>query len=92
MKPAPFAYIRPETQDEALSALAEHGDDALVLIEERRAGGAGFGRPVIPIDDLHVVIAGAEVAGDHRGVGMLVSDLGRRPCRRVRSLRCLGKS
>jgi|TARA_Y100000588_G_scaffold254449_1_gene268976 2-furoyl-CoA dehydrogenase FAD binding subunit len=38
VKPASFAYIRPETQDEALSALAEHGDDALVL-----AGGLSLG-------------------------------------------------
>jgi 2-furoyl-CoA dehydrogenase FAD binding subunit len=38
MKPAPFAYIRPETVAEALSALAEHGDDAVLL-----AGGLSLG-------------------------------------------------
>ncbi len=31
MKPAPFEYIAPESLDEALSVLAEHGDDAKVL-------------------------------------------------------------
>ncbi len=38
MKPAPFAYVRPETEDEALSALGEYGDDAVVL-----AGGLSLG-------------------------------------------------
>jgi 2-furoyl-CoA dehydrogenase FAD binding subunit len=38
MKPAPFAYIRPQTKAEALAALAEHGDDAVVL-----AGGLSLG-------------------------------------------------
>lgn len=38
MKPAPFAYIRPESADEALAALAEHGDDAVLL-----AGGLSLG-------------------------------------------------
>jgi 2-furoyl-CoA dehydrogenase FAD binding subunit len=31
VKPAPFAYLRPESLDEALSALAEGGDDTKVL-------------------------------------------------------------
>jgi len=31
VKPAPFAYLRPESLDEALSALAEGGDEAKVL-------------------------------------------------------------
>jgi 2-furoyl-CoA dehydrogenase FAD binding subunit len=31
MKPAPFDYLRPETQDEALAALAEAGDEARLL-------------------------------------------------------------
>lgn len=38
MKPAPFAYIRPESADEALAALSEHGDDAVLL-----AGGLSLG-------------------------------------------------
>ncbi|HSP26576.1 MAG TPA: FAD binding domain-containing protein, partial [Saliniramus sp.] len=31
MKPASFAYAAPETLDEALALLAEHGDDAQIL-------------------------------------------------------------
>ena len=31
MKPAPFTYIRPDTLDEAVTALAQHGADARVL-------------------------------------------------------------
>jgi len=31
MKPRPFDYVRPDTIDEALAILAEHGDDARVL-------------------------------------------------------------
>lgn len=38
MKPAPFAYLRPDTEDEALAVLAEHGDDAVLL-----AGGLSLG-------------------------------------------------
>lgn len=38
MKPAPFSYIRPESEADALAALAEHGDDAVVL-----AGGLSLG-------------------------------------------------
>lgn len=38
MKPAPFTYIRPETEADALAALTEHGDDAVIL-----AGGLSLG-------------------------------------------------
>ena len=38
MKPAPFAYRDPDTVDEALDLLAEHGDDAKLL-----AGGQSLG-------------------------------------------------
>ena len=31
MKPKPFDYVRPDTVDEAIAILAEHGDDARVL-------------------------------------------------------------
>jgi 2-furoyl-CoA dehydrogenase FAD binding subunit len=31
MKPRPFDYVRPESVDEAVAILAEHGDDAKVL-------------------------------------------------------------
>jgi 2-furoyl-CoA dehydrogenase FAD binding subunit len=38
VKAAPFAYLRPDTLAEALSALAQHGDDARVI-----AGGQSLG-------------------------------------------------
>ena len=31
MKPAPFAYIRPESLEDAIGALEEHGEDARIL-------------------------------------------------------------
>ena len=31
MKPRPFDYVRPDTVDEAVAILAEHGDDARIL-------------------------------------------------------------
>ena len=31
MKPRPFDYVRPDTVEEAVAVLAEHGDDARVL-------------------------------------------------------------
>jgi 2-furoyl-CoA dehydrogenase FAD binding subunit len=31
MKPRPFDYVRPETVEEAVAVLAEHGDNARVL-------------------------------------------------------------
>ena len=31
MKPRPFDYVRPDTVDEAVALLAEHGDDARIL-------------------------------------------------------------
>src|SRR5207344_3374682 len=31
VKPPPFTYVAPESLDEAVSALAEHGEDAKVL-------------------------------------------------------------
>jgi carbon-monoxide dehydrogenase medium subunit len=53
MKPAPFAYVDPETIDEVVELLAEHGDDAKLL-----AGGQSLvpvlnfrlGRPALLID------------------------------------------
>lgn len=53
MKPAPFEYCRPETLDEAVTLLAEFGDDALVM-----AGGLSLGallnmrmvRPEVVVD------------------------------------------
>jgi carbon-monoxide dehydrogenase medium subunit len=58
MKPAPFEYVRPQSLDEALAVLAEHGDDAKPL-----AGGQSLipamnfrlGQPAVLVDlnDLH---------------------------------------
>ena len=31
MKPRPFDYARPDTADEAVALLAEHGDEARIL-------------------------------------------------------------
>ena len=31
MKPRPFDYVRPDTVEEALDVLAEHGEDARIL-------------------------------------------------------------
>jgi carbon-monoxide dehydrogenase medium subunit len=46
MKPVPFAYEAPETIDEALALLAEHGDDGTVL-----AGG----QSLVPMLNLRLV-------------------------------------
>lgn len=48
MKPRKFAYCRPDTVDEALALLAEHGDDAVVL-----AGG----QSLMPMLNLRLVDA-----------------------------------
>ena len=70
MKSAPFAYVRPDTLDDALALLAEHGDEAKVL-----AGGQSLlplmalrlGRPEVVIDigridELHRLDAGPDGA------------------------------
>ena len=31
MKPAPFAYVRPESLEDAIAALDEHGEDSRIL-------------------------------------------------------------
>ena len=31
MKPRPFDYVRPDTVEEAVAILAEHGDEARIL-------------------------------------------------------------
>ena len=53
MKPPPFRYVRPESLDEALAVLAEHGDEAKVL-----AGGCSL----VPI--LNMRLARPEVLVD----------------------------
>jgi 2-furoyl-CoA dehydrogenase FAD binding subunit len=50
MKPRPFDYIRPDTIEEALSLLAEYGDDARIL-----AGG----QSLVPMLNLRIVEAAA---------------------------------
>ena len=75
MKPAPFAYRRPESLDEALALLHEHGDEAKVL-----AGGQSLvpllnmrlARPAVVVDLNHVAgLDRLEANGDLR-VGALV--------------------
>ena len=77
MKPAPFAYRDPDTEDEVLALLAEHGDDAKLL-----AGGQSLGpmlnmRVVSPavVVDLNRVKALAGRGGSASGgfvIGALV--------------------
>jgi 2-furoyl-CoA dehydrogenase FAD binding subunit len=50
MKPRPFDYLRPDTIDEALAALAEYGDEARVL-----AGG----QSLVPMLNLRLIEASA---------------------------------
>jgi 2-furoyl-CoA dehydrogenase FAD binding subunit len=50
MKPRPFDYLRPDTVEEALAALAEFGDDARVL-----AGG----QSLVPMLNLRLIEASA---------------------------------
>ena len=75
MKPAPFLYRRPETLDEALALLHEHGDEAKAL-----AGGQSLvpllnmrlARPAVLVDLNHVAgLDRIEANGDVR-VGALV--------------------
>lgn len=75
MKPAPFAYHRPESVDHALDLLAELGDEAKVL-----SGGQSLvpmmnlrlARPEVLIDINDVDLAGVEVDGDVLRLGALV--------------------
>ena len=50
MKPRPFDYLRPDTVDEALAALAEYGDEARIL-----AGG----QSLVPMLNLRLIEAAA---------------------------------
>ena len=66
MKPRPFDYARPDTPEEALALLAEHGDDARIL-----AGG----QSLIPMLNLRLIeppmlidisgVAGLDRIADH---------------------------
>lgn len=67
MKPRPFAYVRPQTVEEAVALLAEYGDDARIL-----AGG----QSLIPMLNLRLIEA--EVLIDVSRVAALdaIRDLG----------------
>ena len=76
MKPAPFAYSRPASLDEALALLREHGEEAKVL-----AGGQSLvpllnmrlARPTVLVDLNRVPgLDGIEAADDEVRVGALV--------------------
>ncbi|MFP5379117.1 MAG: FAD binding domain-containing protein [Vicinamibacteria bacterium] len=75
MKPAPFAYRRPETLDEALAILAEHGSDAKPL-----AGGQSLvpamnfrlAQPAVLVDLNPIgTLAGVWDAGDALRIGAM---------------------
>lgn len=57
MKPAPFVYYRPETREEAIALLVEHGDEAKIL-----AGG----QSLIPMMNLR--LAGPAILIDICGI------------------------
>lgn len=61
MKPAPFAYARPGSVEEALAILAEHGDEAKVL---------GGGQSLVPL--LNMRLARPSVLVDLGGVAELI--------------------
>jgi 2-furoyl-CoA dehydrogenase FAD binding subunit len=75
VKPAVFAYERPETVEEAESLLAEHGDEAKVL-----AGGQSLvpamnmriARPSVLVDVNRLPLASIREDGGSRRVGALV--------------------
>ena len=73
MKPPPFVYVAPTSLDEAVAALAEHGEDAKVL-----AGG----QSLIPLLSLRLARPTALV--DLNGVAELVVDRGQRDDRHRR--------
>lgn len=52
MKPAPFAYASPESVEEALAVLAEHGDEAKVL---------GGGQSLVPLLNMRLARPGVLV-------------------------------
>jgi carbon-monoxide dehydrogenase medium subunit len=80
VKPAPFAYARPETLDETLALLAEHGDEAKVL-----AGGQSLvpllnmrmARPTLVVDINRVAeLDNVSRESDRTRVGALVRQAG----------------
>ena len=80
MKPAPFAYLRAETIEEALAALAAHGDEARVL-----AGGQSLvamlnmrlAQPSVLVDVMRLpALAEIAVEGDALVIGAGVRQAG----------------
>jgi 2-furoyl-CoA dehydrogenase FAD binding subunit len=67
MKPRPFDYIRPDTVEEALAALAEYGDDARIL-----AGG----QSLVPMLNLRLIEAGALIDISNMSLLNTIRDLG----------------
>ena len=71
MLPAPFEYHRPETLEEALQLLAEHGEDAKVL-----AGG----QSLIPLMKLRFAAPGRLIDVNRiAGLDEIEETVGRRP-------------
>ena len=75
MKPAPFAYVRPESLEDAIGVLDAHGEDARVL-----AGGQSLmatlnmrlSAPAVLVDIGRVPgLAGIETAGDGIRIGAM---------------------
>ncbi|MBM3672448.1 MAG: xanthine dehydrogenase family protein subunit M [Actinobacteria bacterium] len=97
MIPAPFEYVRAASADEALAALAEHGDDAKLL-----AGGMSLlplmklrlSTPTVLVDVGRISdLAHITDAGDHLAIGALTrhreletSDLLAKECNVLRSV------
>jgi 2-furoyl-CoA dehydrogenase FAD binding subunit len=67
MKPRPFDYVRPDTVEEVLALLAEHGDDARIL-----AGG----QSLIPMLNLRLIEASVLVDISRIGALDVVRDNG----------------
>lgn len=84
MKPALFDYLRPDTLDETLAILSEHGDDAKVL-----AGGQSLvptmnmrlARPATIVDINHLPLAEVRSQDGRMHIGALVrqADIERDP-------------
>jgi carbon-monoxide dehydrogenase medium subunit len=80
MKAPPFVYHRPETLDEALALLAEHGDEAKVLaggqslipLMALRMGRPGHVVDIGGIDGLAEISVGSDVDGGGVTLGPLV--------------------
>ena len=75
MKPAPFAYVRPESLEDAIGVLEEHGEDARIL-----AGGQSLmatlnmrlSAPEVLVDIGRVAgLAGIETAGGALRIGAM---------------------